>query len=177
MRIVSGTHKGRPIKTPLDLPVRPTTDLAKESLFNILNNNFYFDELNVLDLFSGTGNISYEFASREAKSITCVELNIKCTEFIKKTALSFGFKQIFVVTSDVDKYLSKINTQYNLIFADPPYELSWLDKIPDLVFKNNILSENGWLVVEHSSNTDFSNHVNFKQLRKYGKVHFSIFSI
>lgn len=177
MRIVSGTHKGRPIKTPLDLPVRPTTDLAKESLFNILNNNFYFDELNVLDLFSGTGNISYEFASREAKSITCVDSNMKCTEFIKNTALNFGFKQMFVIKADVEQYLSKCNTQFDLIFADPPYELNWIDKIPDLVFNNKILSENGWLVIEHSKSTNYSNHPNFKQIRKYGKVNFSFFSI
>lgn len=177
MRIVSGTHKGRPIKTPLDLPVRPTTDLAKESLFNILNNHFYFDELNVLDLFSGTGNISYEFASREANSITCIESNQKCAEFIKNTASNFGFKQITVIKADVEQYLSKCNSQFNLIFADPPYELNWIDKIPDLVFNNNILSENGWLVLEHSKSTDYSKHANFKQLRKYGKVHFSIFSI
>lgn len=176
MRIISGTYKGRRITAPKKLPVRPTTDLAKESLFNILNNQFYFDEITVLDLFSGTGNISYEFASRGCKHITSVDGDYGCTAFIKKTATEFDFN-ISVIKSDVFKFLEKIKTTATVIFADPPYNFSdeLFANIPKLVFKHGILSEDGYLIIEHSSHTNLSHLDNFSHSKKYGGCVFSFF--
>lgn len=175
MRIISGTHKGKAIVAPKNLPVRPTTDFAKEALFNILENNFNIDELDVLDLFSGTGNISYEFASREAKSITSVDQNFNCYNFIRRTAKELQFLAISVIKADVFKFLYNHKKQYDFIFADPPYDLKNIDEIALFVFQFKLLKEDGWLIVEHDKRTDLSKHPNFSQLRKYGNVNFSVF--
>ena len=178
MRIISGTHKRRPIVTPANLPVRPTTDLAKESLFNILNNNFDFEDLEVLDLFSGTGSISFEFASRGAKRIVVVDNNYRCVEFIRKAAQGFGFNNVLTVQrANVFSFLKYPQAPFDLIFADPPYEMEDIAGIPELVFKQKLLKPEGWLVVEHSRDQDFESHPHFLQHRKYGKVNFSIFSM
>ncbi len=176
MRIISGKHKGRRISAPKKLPVRPTTDLAKESLFNILNNDFYFDEISLLDLFSGTGNISYEFASRGCNQITSVDGDYGCTAFIKKTADEFEF-EIDVVKSDVFKYLSKVKIQKTIIFADPPYDFSddKFAEIPKLVFKNDLLKSNGYLIIEHSTYTKLDHLEFFAFAKKYGGCVFSFF--
>ena len=175
MRIVSGIHKGRHIHAPKSLPVRPTTDMAKESLFNILNNNFNYEDLKVLDLFAGTGNISYEFASRGCPDITSVDVNFRCTEFIKKAASEIQLAAIKVVKANAFSFLDFTHLKYDIIFADPPYDMNNTDKIPLLVFEKGLLKDDGWLIVEHSRNYNFDNHPNLYQHRLYGKVEFSIF--
>lgn len=176
MRIISGTHKGRRISPPKNLPVRPTTDLAKESLFNILNNYVDFSESHVLDLFAGTGSISFEFASREAASITSVDLNYRCVSFIKKTAANLGFENLKAYRTDVFKFLQRTPAEgYDLIFMDAPYDLEGTESLPDLVFNNGWLKKNARLIVEHPRGIDYSGHKYFSEVRNYGKVHFSFF--
>ncbi|MEP3836833.1 MAG: 16S rRNA (guanine(966)-N(2))-methyltransferase RsmD [Algibacter sp.] len=176
MRIISGLYKSRKIVAPKNLPVRPTTDMAKESLFNIINNLYYFDDISVLDLFAGTGNISYEFASRGTEQITCVDQDFGCIKFINKTAEAFDMP-IQTIKSDVFKFLEKATLQSNIIFADPPYnfDLAQFAKIPELIFKNNLLLEDGLLIVEHSKHTDLSNLENFGYSKSYGGNVFSFF--
>src|SRR5690606_32132562 len=176
MRIISGKYRGRRLIAPKKLPVRPTTDLAKEALFNILNNYYYFEDVILLDLFAGTGNISFEFASRGSVNVTAVDSYYGCIEFIKKTANELELP-IKTVKSDVFKFLDKSETVANVVFADPPYDFSDEEflKIPELVFANNILSENGMLIVEHSQRTDLSQSPNFSFLKKYGGSIFSFF--
>jgi 16S rRNA (guanine(966)-N(2))-methyltransferase RsmD len=175
MRIISGSNRGRRISAPNNLPVRPTTDMAKEAIFNILNNHFELDEVRVLDVFAGIGSISYEFASRGAVSVTSVDREYKCTKFIEKTVGEIGFSNVKVVKADAFKYLSYKHPKFDIIFADPPYDLENIEEIPGLVFDNDILDEEGWLVIEHSKALNFSEHPYYKETRRYGKVHFSIF--
>ena len=176
MRIISGIHKGRKLTAPKNLPVRPTTDMAKESLFNILGNTFYFDAISVLDLFSGTGNISYEFASRGTTQITCVDQDFGCIKFIKQTASALNMP-LQAIKSDVFKFLEKTTIQSDIIFADPPYNFTEEDfaKIPNLVFKNNLLLEEGILVVEHSKHTNLTNLEYYSHSKSYGGNMFSFF--
>ena len=177
MRIISGQFKGRPIRPPKVFDARPTTDNAKESLFNILQNDYYFDELKVLDLFSGTGSISYEFLSRGSISITSVEKKGKYVDFIRQTVqkLEPESTRFFSIKYDAFKFLQKNNLDFDIIFADPPYSLDKIEEIPDLVFQNSTIKENCLLIIEHSDLQDFGKHQNFINLRKYGKVHFSFF--
>jgi 16S rRNA (guanine(966)-N(2))-methyltransferase RsmD len=177
MRIISGTHKGRIVHAPTKLPVRPTTDFAKESIFNILNNHFDFEGLVILDLFSGTGNITYEFASRGSKSITSVDDNHNCCDFVKKTIANFKMENIRMYKSDVFSFLKKEEQVYDIIFADPPYEMDSekFQSLPEFVFNKNMLKENGWLIIEHGERTIFKDHKHFVEHRKYGNVNFSIF--
>jgi len=178
MRIISGLYKSRKIIAPKNLPVRPTTDMAKESLFNILNNHFYFDDISVLDLFAGTGNISYEFASRGTEQITSVDQDFGCIKFINKTAEAFNMP-INTIKSDVFKFLEKSNLQTNIIFADPPYNFSdeHFEKIPELVFQNNLLLEDGLLIIEHSKHTNLTNINHFSYSKSYGGNMFSFFEV
>lgn len=176
MRIISGIHKSKRIQAPKNLPVRPTTDMAKEALFNILNNLYYFNDISVLDLFSGTGNISYEFGSRGTENITAVDMHSGCIQFINTTAKSLDLS-ITTIKSDVFKFLEKANTKYDIIFADAPYEfeLELFEKIVALVFENKLLTEEGILVIEHSKQTDFKNHKYLSYQKKYGGNMFSFF--
>ena len=176
MRIISGLYKSRKISAPKNLPVRPTTDMAKESLFNIINNLYYFDDVSVLDLFAGTGNISYEFASRGTEQITCVDQDFGCIKFINQTAAKFE-RPIEIFKSDVFKFLEKPSLQANIIFADPPYSftLEQFSKIPDLIFEKDILMEGGILIVEHSKHTDLSKVKNYTYSKSYGGNVFSFF--
>jgi len=176
MRIISGVFKGRRITAPKKLPVRPTTDMAKEALFNILNNQYYLNDISVLDLFSGTGNISYEFASRGTERITAVDDNYGCIKFINETAESFDIS-ISTIKSDVFKYLEKSKQKYTIIFADPPYnfKLDAFSKIPDLVFQNQLIEQDGLLIVEHSKHTDLSNLEHYSHSKSYGGNMFSFF--
>lgn len=176
MRIISGLYKSRKIAAPKNLPVRPTTDMAKESLFNILNNLYYFDEVTVLDLFAGTGNISYEFASRGAQQITCVDQHFACIKFINETAKKFEMP-IETIKADVFKFLEKASFKVNIVFADPPYDFSDEDfaKIPQLVFQNDFLLKDGILVVEHSKHTNLSEVHHFSYSKSYGGSVFSFF--
>ena len=163
------------IHPPKNFKARPTTDFAKENLFNILNNNFDFSELKVLDLFSGTGSISYEFASREAISVVSVESNFRHHAYIKKTIQDLGLSQIKAIKSDVFRYIKSCKDTFDIVFADPPYDLKDIETIPDCVLEQEILSSKGWLIVEHGDKTNFSKHPAFIELRKYGGVNFSIF--
>mgnify|MGYP003667442191 CR=1 FL=1 len=176
MRIISGKYKSKRITAPKKLPVRPTTDMAKEALFNILNNTYYFEDINVLDLFAGTGNISYEFASRGTENIICVDANYGCVKFISDTAKSLEF-DISTIKSDVFKYLERTSIKSTVVFADPPYDLSQEDfsQIPELVFKNELLTEDGVLIVEHSKHTKLEELPHFSYLKRYGGSVFSFF--
>ena len=176
MRIISGALKGKRISAPRKLPVRPTTDMAKEGLFNILNNNFSFEDCVVLDLFAGTGNISYEFASRGSKNILAVDENRHCAKFIKETAMKLGFN-IQTLKMDAFKYLEKARTKFDIIFADPPYAFSKEEfrGIVELVFDNCLLREEGLLILEHSARTDLAQLRDFDYQRKYGGSVFSFF--
>lgn len=175
MRIINGTYKGKVINAPKNLPVRPTTDFAKEGLFNILSNEFNIDSLEVLDLFSGTGNIAFEFASRGAKKVTCIDVNYHCIKFIKKCIRDLNINNLIVFKNDVFKYLKQYKQSFDIIFADPPYDLEEIPVIAQLVFDNQLLNEGGWLIIEHDKRTDISDHPHFFKLRKYGNVNFSIF--
>ena len=176
MRIISGKYKGRRISPPKNLPVRPTTDMGKESLFNILNNHFDFSGLKVLDLFAGTGNISYEFASRGSASITSVDADFGCIKFIKQTAAEFDF-DIAAIKSDVFKFLEKHTASYDLIFADPPYGLDQarFEKIVKTVFAQNLLDQDGMMIVEHSKHTAMEHLDHFSFQKNYGGSVFSFF--
>jgi 16S rRNA (guanine(966)-N(2))-methyltransferase RsmD len=173
MRIIQGKNKGRHIQAPASLPARPTTDLGKESLFNILNNYFHFDRITVLDLFAGTGNISYEFASRGAISVTTVDNYQGCADFIRKTAEKLQFDNISVIRGDAFSFVERARQQFDIIFADPPYDLKGLELIVKHVFANQLLKSDGWLVLEHNRGYDFSQHPNFYEHRKYGKLNFT----
>ncbi|MGJ8550055.1 RsmD family RNA methyltransferase [Winogradskyella wichelsiae] len=176
MRIISGLFKGRRITAPKKLPVRPTTDMAKEALFNIINNQYYFDDISVLDLFSGTGNISYEFASRGTDKITSVDAHFGCIKFINETAEDFEMN-ITTIKSDVFKFLEKSKQKHTIIFADPPYDfdVEAFSKIPELVFQNDLLEDEGILIVEHSKHTDISHLKNYAYSKSYGGNVFSFF--
>ncbi|MCF4101446.1 RsmD family RNA methyltransferase [Gillisia sp. M10.2A] len=176
MRIISGIHKGRRITAPKKLPIRPTTDMAKEALFNIINNQFRFHNLSVLDLFSGSGNISYEFGSRGAGPITSVDGNFECVKFIKTTAAELDL-DITPVKSDVFKYLEKAPIKADIIFADPPYDFDEEKflKIANLVFEKELLKPKGVLIIEHSKHTKLTNNPHLTEARKYGNSVFSFF--
>lgn len=178
MRIISGKFKGRRIFPPKGLPVRPTTDMSKEALFNVLNNHFSFEGLKVLDLFSGTGNISYEFASRGSDNITSVDGDFGCVKFIKQVAEEYDFN-IAAIKSDVFKFLEKNNNSYDIIFADPPYALDQktFDKIVLLIFDQNLLREDGMMVIEHSKYTKLDHLIHFSFKKSYGGSIFSFFEI
>ena len=176
MRIISGKYKGRRISPPKNLPVRPTTDMSKEALFNVLNNHFNFSELRILELFAGTGSISYEFASRGCSPILCVDGDMGCVNFIKKTAKEFDF-DITAIKSDVFKFLEKHHGNYDIIFADPPYGIAQkeFEKIIELIFENELLDEQGMLVVEHSKYTQLEHMTNYSFQKNYGGSVFSFF--
>ncbi len=160
---------------PRNLRARPTTDFAKENLFNVLVNLVDFEELDVLDLFSGTGSISYEFASRGARSVTSVELNAVHHNFIRQTARELAFDNFYAVKANVFLYLKSCAKQFDLIFSDAPYDLDGSEEVVKLVFERDLLKEDGILIFEHSKDKDFSQHENFWQLRSYGSVQFSFF--
>ena len=175
MRIISGKFKGRKFNFPKGLPVRPTTDFVKENLFNILNNKIDIEDCNILDLFAGSGNISFEFISRGAKSCTAVDLNRKCIDFIK--SLSIELKTDLKITmANALSYITKPNEmKFDIIFADPPYALNEISQIPYLIFDNNLLAENGLLIIESGINVDYSSHPNFQEIRKYGQSQLTLF--
>jgi 16S rRNA (guanine966-N2)-methyltransferase len=178
MRIISGKYKGRRISPPKGLPVRPTTDMSKEALFNVLNNHFNFEGLKVLDLFSGTGNISYEFASRGSSPITSVDGDFGCVKFIKQIATEYDFN-IAATKSDVFKFLERNNATFDIIFADPPYALDQaiFEKIVLLVFEKNTLNEDGMMVIEHSKYTKLDHMIHFSFKKSYGGSIFSFFEL
>lgn len=177
MRIISGSFKGRRFDPPSGLQVRPTTDFAREGLFNLLNNIIDFEGLEVLDLFTGTGSIALEFVSRGATRVTAVDVNPRCLAFIRKTAGSWGAGQLQTVRSDIFRFLRKKDVPYDLVFADPPYDLPVINNIPDLVLRSGILKHDGLLVLEHGSRNNFREHPGLTDHRCYGSVNFSFFRV
>jgi len=176
MRIISGKYKGRRISPPKNLPVRPTTDMSKESLFNILNNRLEFEGLKVLDLFSGTGNLSYEFGSRGAGQIVAVDADMGCIKFIKQTASEFEFN-ISAIKSDVFKFLKGHKASYDVIVADPPYHMEQqkFEELVSLIFENELLQEDGIMIIEHSKYTKMEHTTNFSFNKKYGGSIFTFY--
>ncbi|WP_310992035.1 RsmD family RNA methyltransferase [Aequorivita marina] len=176
MRIISGSHKGRRLIAPKNLPVRPTTDFAKEALFNILRVRYYFDELTALDLYTGTGNISFELASRGVPNVTSVDAHSGCVQYVDKIAEEFSFP-IKTVKSDVINYLDNVSEKFDVIFADPPYtfDYSELSSLRTKIFEKNLLNEDGLLVIEHSKQINLSELDHFAEARKYGGNVFSFF--
>ncbi|MCF0212551.1 MAG: 16S rRNA (guanine(966)-N(2))-methyltransferase RsmD [Bacteroidales bacterium] len=177
MRIIAGSLRGRRINPPANLPVRPTTDMARESLFNILNNYVDYEECSVMDLFAGTGAVSLEFVSRGAKDVTSVEINAQCTEFIKQEATRLSVGNLHVVRADVFDLLKRAYKKFDIVFADPPYAHEQLAQLPDLIFNQNILTDDGIFILEHPREFDFSEHPHFWQHRAYGKVNFTFFAM
>lgn len=176
MRIVGGKYRGRVFSPGKSFKARPTTDMAKESLFNVLQNYIDFETIRALDLFSGTGSISYEFASRGCTDVTAVEINPMHLQFMREVIEKLGEKHIRLVKSNAFVFAKRINEQFDLIFADPPYDHPKFAGVADLIFKNNLLKEDGLFIIEHSAQFDYSDHPNFKELRQYGSVHFSLFT-
>lgn len=178
MRIISGKYKGRRIFPPKGLPVRPTTDMSKEALFNVLNNHFNFEGLKILDLFAGTGNISFEFASRGSTPITSVDADFGCVKFIKQVATEYDFN-IAATKSDVFQFLEKNKASFDIIFADPPYNLDQktFEKVVQAVFEKNSLNEDGMMIIEHSKYTKLDHLTHFSFKKSYGGSVFSFFEV
>lgn len=175
MRVISGKYKGRHFDVPRNFKARPTTDFAKENLFNILANMVDFEDKAVLDLFAGTGSISLEFLSRGSASVTSVEMDAMHASHLKKTATLLGDTAWSVVRDDVFRYIRRSPASYDIVFADPPYALKELSSIPDLVLGGNLLKPGGVLVFEHGKDNDFSSHPCFFRHVAYGSVNFSFF--
>lgn len=176
MRIIGGRLNRRLIKPPSGLPVRPTTDKAKEALFNILNNYVDFEDLIVLDLFSGTGSIAFEFASRNAVEVFAVDNNSKCVRFIKEVKKQFDLDNLTVLKTDAIRFLKNVKTPFDIIFCDPPYDMNGIEVIPDIVMTNSLLPPEGLLILEHTDSVRMDDHPSFMFKRNYSKVHFSFFS-
>jgi len=175
LRIISGKYKGKRISVPRQFRFRPTTDFAKENLFNIISNYFDFEKLSVLELFAGTGSISFEFASRGCIDIDLVEADYKTYMFIDKVISSLNLERINPIKADVFKFIKYCRKTYDIIFADPPFKLEQIDILPSLIFENNLLKEKGWFILEHSKKHDFVRYPYYFDCRVYGSVNFSFF--
>lgn len=176
MRIISGTYGGRKITPPVSMPhTRPTTDIAKEGLFNVLQNNLEFENLKTLDLFGGTGCISYELASRGVGDLTIVEKDTAMYEFIKQTSKALGIPSFKLVKSDVFKFIESASDKFDLIFAGPPYALGNIDDLPKKIFEKQLLKSKGWFVLEHTPRNDYKKFEHYRSERNYGSTIFSIF--
>ncbi len=176
MRIIGGEQGGRKFNPPAKMPyTRPTTDIAKEGLFNVLQHQLGFDALKTLDLFGGTGNISYELASRGVRDLTVVEKDRTMYEFIKKTAQELRIENIKVVKIDVFKFILQCTQKFDLIFAGPPYELRNIDDLPKLIFEKQLLIPGGWFILEHTPRNDYKNYPFYKSERNYGTTVFTTF--
>lgn len=176
MRIIGGEFGGRRINPPAKMPhTRPTTDIAKEGLFNILQNNLDFTSLTTLDLFGGTGSITYELASRGAIHCTIVEKDPSMYAFIKKTVGDLKLTNIDVVKLEVFRYISQCENQFNFIFAGPPYALETIDELPKKIIEKKLLANNGWFVLEHTPRNNYEQFPMFATSRNYGTTIFSIF--
>ncbi len=176
MRIISGTYKGRRISAPGNITARPTTDFAKEGLFNLLNNRIDFEDIDVLDLFAGIGSISIEFVSRGCRSAISIEQNERQCAFIRKICNELKITNLNLLKTDVFKFINSCHSKFDLIFADPPYELNQLTEIPDLIFNQQLLKPGGLFILEHSAKNSFTSHPKFADHRKYGNVNFSFFA-
>ena len=176
MRIIGGRFGGRRFEPPRSISARPTTDFAKEGLFNILNNQIDFEETTVLELFAGIGSIGLELASRGCPAVTMIEKSEAHTRFIYKVKTELSIDTVQVIRTDVFRFLHGCSQKFDLIFADPPYELNELPQLPDLIFEKKLLTEEGIFILEHPKKYDFSEHANFDSHRNYGNVQFSWFS-
>lgn len=176
MRIISGIYGGRRLSPPKNITARPTTDFAKESLFNLIQNRFDIEGCDMLDLFAGTGGIGMEFVSRGAAHVTAVEMAHVQQNFIIQTCKQLGIRNLDVIRGDVFRYIKSSGMRFDFIYADPPYALETLETIPDLIFEQGMLKENGVFVLEHSKNNDFSTHPHFVEKRVYGSVNFTFFA-
>ncbi|MGJ1496682.1 16S rRNA (guanine(966)-N(2))-methyltransferase RsmD [Sphingobacterium spiritivorum] len=176
MRIIGGTWGGIRLNPPSNLPVRPTTDIAKEALFNILQNRLDFDEIECLDLFAGTGNISFELASRGALSVQAVDLHFKCVQYIQDTAKKMKMESVQAKRADVFKFITSCKKQFDLIFADPPYDIPQLPQLPGLIIEGNMLKDNGLLIVEFPSTRRLDDSPYLLEIRKYGYSSFGFYS-
>ena len=177
MRIIGGEHSGRKFNPPNKMPyTRPTTDIAKEGLFNILQNNLDFELLKTLDLFGGTGSISYELSSRGVPDLTIVEKDAAMYEFIKKTSAELRIENLKTIKMDVFKYIQLCQDKFDFIFAGPPYALTNIDDLPKRIFEKQLLNKNGWFVLEHTPKNDYKAFPSFKSERNYGTTVFSIFA-
>ena len=176
MRIIGGEHGGRKFNPPNDMPyTRPTTDIAREGLFNVLQNYLDFDKIKSLDLFGGTGSISYELASRGVTDLTIVEKDIAMYEFIKKTSTTLRIENLKVVKMDVFKFINQYTDKFDFIFAGPPYALTTIDDLPKLIFEKQLLKKDGWFVLEHTPRNDYKTFPFYKSERNYGTTVFSTF--
>jgi 16S rRNA (guanine966-N2)-methyltransferase len=175
LRVISGQWKGRNIIAPKNLPVRPTTDFAKTALFNILANHFDFEQVSVLDLFCGTGNISYEFVSRGTSTITCVDENTHCIKFVKDTFTKLDFRSAQTIKSEVFLFLNHCSEKFDIIFADPPFDMEETDTLPDLIFEKELLNKRGWLVIEHKAKRKLATNIRPHETRIYSNCAFSIY--
>ncbi|UKN01436.1 16S rRNA (guanine(966)-N(2))-methyltransferase RsmD [Paracrocinitomix mangrovi] len=176
MRIVSGKYKGRRIDPPKKFPSRPTTDMAKEGLFNILTNQIDWEDVKVLDLFAGTGNVSVEFLSRGAKSVLSVDKHPICIKHLNALQETFADENWMILRKDVFQLIDNAQQKFDLIFADPPFNLKGLNQLPDLILKSGLLDQGGIIVIEHGQEVSFEEHPNLTDSRKYGGVFFSFFS-
>ena len=175
MRIIGGRLKGKSINPPAGYKARPTTDFAREGLFNVLNNEYEFEDLKVLDLFGGTGAVAFEFASRGASKVYSVEMVRENASFIKREAERLGLDNVVMVRDNVFDFLPICHQKFDIVFADPPYALEGLETIPDKVFAQDILHPGCYLILEHGDEHSFVNHPRFKKEKRYGRVHFSFF--
>lgn len=175
MRIITGIYKGRRFDIPHTFKARPTTDFAKENIFNVLNSYIDFEGATALDLFAGTGSISLELLSRGCQQVVSIEKDRDHHAFIRQCVQKLGADNSVVIRGDVFRYIKSCSQQFDFIFADPPYQLTELAQIPNLIFEKDLLKEEGIFVLEHGAQNDFSNHPHFVEHRKYGSVNFSIF--
>jgi 16S rRNA (guanine966-N2)-methyltransferase len=176
MRIIGGELGGRRINPPSNMPyTRPTTDIAKEGLFNMLSHSLDLEDLKTLDLFGGTGSISYELASRGVSDLTIVEKDKTMYEFIKKTAAMLKIEGINIIKLDVFRYIEQCEDQFDFIFAGPPYALTSIDDLPRRIFEKKLLKKNGWFVLEHTPRNDYKDFPFYKSEKHYGTTVFSIF--
>ncbi|MFN0032537.1 MAG: 16S rRNA (guanine(966)-N(2))-methyltransferase RsmD [Flavobacteriales bacterium] len=175
MRIISGTLKGRSLSVPKNFKGRPTTDFAREGLFNVLQNVMDMEGAQVLDLFAGTGSFSIECFSRGAASLLCVEMNAQHARFIRDNFRHFEIHHADVLLTDALKFINHSHEKFDIVFADPPYDLPALPVLPDMILKKQMLKEDGILVLEHGNKINFEEHPAFMQHRKYSNVHFSFF--
>jgi len=175
LRITGGQNRGHTIPVPPKSRIRPTTDKAREALFNILANHFNFEDINALDLFAGTGIISFELFSRGCRNITSVELYRQQVTWLIKTIQKLNINEITIHNADAFRFIKKTDNHYNLAFADPPYNFERTTQLPGLIFENNILKDNGLFVLEHSKQFSFNENPYFIDLKIYGAVHFSFF--
>lgn len=176
MRIITGEYKGRRFDIPRTFKARPTTDFAKENIFNVMMGLIDFDGASALDLFAGTGSISLELLSRGCESVVSVELDRDHARFISECVKKLGTDRHVLIRGDVFRFLKTCRRQFDIIFADPPYQLPNLSTVPDLVFEHDILAPDGILVFEHGKQNDFSSHPRFWEHRAYGSVNFSVFT-